>query len=557
MEGVVLLGVKHFEQGARGVAVVGHLRDFVNLVEDEDGVRRAGFGQALDDASGHGADVRLAVAANLGLVVHATQRDADVLASEGVGDALAERRLTHSGRAVEADDGRLHVPAQLEHGQVLDDALLHLLDAVVVAVEGVLGMGHVEVVVGKLVPRQPEQRLQVVELHVVVGRLGVGALQLHHLLLEQLGHVVAPLLPLCGVAHLGDVLILHAAAQLVLDVLELLLEEVLALLLAELLLGTCLDVLLQLRELHLAVEDGEQMCGALLQRGLGEQLCLLLDVEGEVGTDEVDQEDGVVDVAQGKDGVLLALDIELCILDSQLLAVVDDGAELAVVLPREDVAHGCHGGGHVGAALDDLEHLHPLYAVQDDGGGHVGHLEDADDASGSAHVVEVRLGGVLRFGRLLAMDGDGDFLLVGVLDELQRTAAADGDGHDDAGEQHHVAHRQHGQRLAVGVDDVEHVLVVTLVVGNHGKRRFIFVGAGDNIDSMLVHIVFGKLAQRYVKTHVLQNIFCVFNHIIIKKRARRLEVSRKRCIFALLNRKIYYYGKRREICCRQDLQRTV
>ena len=312
-------------------------------------------------------------------------------------------------------------------------------------------------------------------------------------------------------------------------------------LLAQLLLGTCLDVLFQLRELHLAVEDGEQLRGTLLQRGLGEQLCLLLDVEGEVGADEVDEEDGVVDVAQGEDGVLLALDVETGVFDGQLLAVVHNGAELAVVLPWQHVAQRLHLSRHIGAALDDLHHLHTLYAVQDDGSGHVGHLEDADDAGGGAHVVEVRLGGVLRLGRLLAMDGDGNLLLVGVLDELQRAAAAYGDGHDDAGEQHHVTHGQHGQRLAVGVDDVEHVLLAALVVGNHGERRFLFVGAGDDINCMLVHIVFGKLVQRYVKTHVLQSKFCVFNHIISKKRARCLAVRERMSIFAPLNRKISTY----------------
>ena len=38
VEGIVLLRVEHLKQSARGVAVVGHLRDFVYLVEDEDGV---------------------------------------------------------------------------------------------------------------------------------------------------------------------------------------------------------------------------------------------------------------------------------------------------------------------------------------------------------------------------------------------------------------------------------------------------------------------------------------------------------------------------------------
>ena len=263
----------------------------------------------------------------------AAQRDADVLASEGIGNGLAERSLTHARRPIEADDGGLHVLAQLQHGQMLDDAFLHLLQPIVIAVEGTLGVLHIQIVLGVFVPRQAEECLQVVELHVVVGRLGVGALQLDDLFLEQLGDLVVPLLQLGSIAHLGDVLVLHAAPQLVLDVLHLLHEEVLALLLAQFLLGTLLDIVLQFRELHLAIEDGEQRGGTLLHRGFDEQLRLLLDVEGEVGTDEVHEEHGIADVAQGEDGVLLALDVEAGVFDSQLLAVVNDGTEFAVALP--------------------------------------------------------------------------------------------------------------------------------------------------------------------------------------------------------------------------------
>ena len=439
--------------------------------------------------------------------MHAAQRDADILASEGIGNGFAERCLTHARRAIEADDGGLHVLAQLQHGKVLDDALLHLIQPIVVAVESTLGVLHIEIILSIFVPRQAEESLQVVELHVVVGRLGIGALQLDNLLLKQRGDLLVPLLLLGSFTHLSNILILHAATQFVLDVLHLLHEEVLALLLAQFLLGTLLDVVLQLRELHLTVEDGEQRGGTLLQRGLNEQLRLLLDVEGEVGADEVHEEHRIADVAQGEDGILLTLDIETGVFDSQLLAVINDGTELAIILTREDVTQGGNLGSHIGTALDDLHHLHTLHAVKDDGSGHVGHLEDAYDAGGGAHVVQVGFRGILRFRRLLAMDGNGKLLLISVLDQLERAAAAYGDGHDNAREQHHVTHRQHGQRLAVGVDDVEHVLLAALVVGNHGERRFFLVGAGDDIDSMLVHIVFAKLRQNYVKTLVLQSKF--------------------------------------------------
>ena len=90
MEGVVLFRVEHFQQGRRRVAVVGHLRHLVYLVEYEDRVGATGLLNALDDAAGHSTDVSASVAANLGFVVQAAKRDAHVLALHGFGDGLAQ-----------------------------------------------------------------------------------------------------------------------------------------------------------------------------------------------------------------------------------------------------------------------------------------------------------------------------------------------------------------------------------------------------------------------------------------------------------------------------------
>src|SRR5207237_8375771 len=82
-EGVVLAGVEHFEQGAGGVpAEVG--ADLGDFVEHQGGVAGAGPPQFLDDASGHGADIRAAMSADFGFVVHAAEAEADEPAAEGV-----------------------------------------------------------------------------------------------------------------------------------------------------------------------------------------------------------------------------------------------------------------------------------------------------------------------------------------------------------------------------------------------------------------------------------------------------------------------------------------
>src|SRR3546814_5193784 len=84
----------------------------VDLVQQEQWIGRPRLAQVLDDLAGHGADVRPAVAANLGLVAHAAQRMADELPSRRAGDRAAKRCLAHARRTDEAQYrqiGRAHV----------------------------------------------------------------------------------------------------------------------------------------------------------------------------------------------------------------------------------------------------------------------------------------------------------------------------------------------------------------------------------------------------------------------------------------------------------------
>src|SRR3989449_2372183 len=72
------------------------------------------------------------MAADLRLVAHTAEGDAHELAPERLGDALAQRRLSHARRAHEAEDRALHLLHHRLHGEVLEDALLGLLQPVVV-----------------------------------------------------------------------------------------------------------------------------------------------------------------------------------------------------------------------------------------------------------------------------------------------------------------------------------------------------------------------------------------------------------------------------------------
>ena len=121
----VLLRVEHLEQRRRRIAAeVG--ADLVDLVEHEDRVAGARLVDALEDAAGQRADVGAAVAADLGLVAHAAEREAHELASQGARDRAPERGLAHSGRSDEAEDRAARVGLELAHREVLEDALLDL-----------------------------------------------------------------------------------------------------------------------------------------------------------------------------------------------------------------------------------------------------------------------------------------------------------------------------------------------------------------------------------------------------------------------------------------------
>ena len=155
-EVVVLLCVEHLQQRRRRVAAV-IAAELIDLVEHHDGVHAAGDGQAVDDAAGHGADIRLAVAADLRLVVHTTER-----AVRGVGNAHGNTRLAGARRADKAQHAALDIGRELAHGQILRDAVLDLFEAEVLFVQHLARGAHVERFLRARVPRQLEADVQII-----------------------------------------------------------------------------------------------------------------------------------------------------------------------------------------------------------------------------------------------------------------------------------------------------------------------------------------------------------------------------------------------------------
>ena len=134
----VLLRVEHLEQRRRRIAAEVHAH-LVDLVEQEERVGLLRLAHRLDDLAGHRADIGAPVAADLRLVADAAERHAHELAAGRLGDRLAERGLADAGRTDEAEDRTLQLVGAALHREVLDDALLDLLQAVVIGVQHLLG----------------------------------------------------------------------------------------------------------------------------------------------------------------------------------------------------------------------------------------------------------------------------------------------------------------------------------------------------------------------------------------------------------------------------------
>ena len=190
------------------------------------------------------------MAADLRLVAHAAERDAHELAVHRARDRLAERRLADAGRPDEAENRPLHVPLELAHGEVFDDAFLDLVEIVVVLVEHASRLDRVEPILGALVPRDLEQPVQVGPDHLVLGGRGRHPLEAIDLASGDGGDGLGQVRVGDALAQLLDLAV--ALAELGLDRLHLLAQHVLPLRVGHLLLGARLDLALQLEHVDLA-----------------------------------------------------------------------------------------------------------------------------------------------------------------------------------------------------------------------------------------------------------------------------------------------------------------
>ena len=378
------------------------------------------------------------MAPDLGLVPHPAQREADEVAAGRLGQRLAQAGLADAGRADEAEDRPLHLVDALLDGEILDDPLLDLLEAVVVGIEHVLRQLDVLPDLGALLPGDGQHPVQIVAHH---GRLGRH--RAHGPELLQLGHrLVAGFLAELGlldpILELGRlVLAVLELAQLLLDRLHLLVEIVLALGLLHLPLDARADALLDLENADLALHEAVEPLQPLAQGRRLEQILLVGDLQGEMRRHRVGELARIVDLRERDQNLGRHLLVELHI----LLELRDHGAG-----QRLDLAHVGrrvlqHAGGDLEEAgiVDEAGDVGAGRALDQDLDRAVGQLEQLQHAGDGADAIDVVRTWIVLARVLLRDQQDLLVLLHHLLERRDRLLATDEEGHDHVRKDDNVA----------------------------------------------------------------------------------------------------------------------
>ena len=235
--------------------------------------------------------------ADLGLVVNAADREAHELAAHRASDRLAERRLADARRTDEAQDRPGELLLELPDREILDDAVLDLVEIVVILVEDGARRLDVDVIGGLDVPRQRHEPIEIRADHAVFG--------------TRLRHFREPVeLAIGGLLHVGrhrrgvDLraqlvgfgLLRIDLAELFLNRAQLLAQVELALILLHLALDVALNLVTELDDFELLGQQQRELAHALGGVALFEQRLTIGGVEAHRRGDEVGQHHRIGDV---------------------------------------------------------------------------------------------------------------------------------------------------------------------------------------------------------------------------------------------------------------------
>ena len=442
----VLLGVENLEQRRGRIAAKVH-RHLVHFVQHEDRIARARLLHHLDDLAGKSADVGAAVAADLGFIPHAAERHADELAAGGLRDRHAERGLAHARRPDKAEDRAPGVLHQAAHRQELQDALLDLLQAVVVALEHLLGELEVADLLGFLLPRHRQQPVEIVARD---GRFGrhrrhvFQPLQLGHGLLERVLRHAGGFDALLQLVDLA----LLAAPQLLLDGLDLLVEVVFFLGLFHLPLHAALDGAVDVELLDFDIEHFGHPRQAVDRIEDFEQLLLLFDGELEIGPHGIGQLARVVHPDGRDHRLVIQVLAELYVLLEQARDAADERVQLRPGLHL--VCRSTNDRAEEPFIVVHRDHFAPFDALDQDFDVAVRQFQALDNVDDRAY--RVNFVGLRFVDRRIVLGRKKDFLVPGhrFFQGPDARFAAYHEGCHHVRKDDHIADRHHRQTLCIG-----------------------------------------------------------------------------------------------------------
>ena len=203
------------------------------------------------------------MSSDLRLIPHTAETDAHILFIQRPGNTLGDGGLSGSRRPHQTDNGAVSAllsSRQAAHRQKLQYALLHLLQPVMILVQDPLRAGKIRVVLGRLIPRQLQQGLNISPLHRTLGAAAGKPFEPGDFLLDPLLHFLIglQLLHTLGkLIRLGEGI---AVPQLLTDGGKLLPQKIILLILAHPSLQLFRQLLAYLSDLDLAVKHtGEQL----------------------------------------------------------------------------------------------------------------------------------------------------------------------------------------------------------------------------------------------------------------------------------------------------------
>ena len=211
---------------------------------------------------------------------------------------MPQRGLAHTGRSDQAKDRGLEFIYPLLHGEVLKNALLDLVQPIVILFQHHFCLNKIGADLGLFLPRQIDQHINVVAHHCRLGRHRRHQMQLFQFRFGLGARLFGHVRGLDLFFQLVEVGAFLALAQFLLDRLDLFVQVILALALFHLAPHTAADALFDLENVDLALQQAQQMFQAFTHPEDLQHFLFLLEFEREVSGYRVGQAAGIIDAGQ-------------------------------------------------------------------------------------------------------------------------------------------------------------------------------------------------------------------------------------------------------------------